>query len=97
VFFIAGASDESGNEVVETRASVVDEVSEDDGGFGVDALQRDLELVLAGVELKLSLDGWTVAVGGPFDNLTKNVGMVFRSPPLAFVVDEEIAHGVTSP
>jgi hypothetical protein len=97
MFFIAGSTNESRDEVIEAGAGVVDEVSEDDGQIGIDSLQREIELVLAGVELQLSRDGWTFKVGEPFDKLAKNVEVVHRTPPLAFVVGEQVGHGVTSP
>jgi hypothetical protein len=96
VLFLSGASHESRNQVVETRASVVDEVSEDDAYIRVESLQRNIELVLGGVVVELTTDGWSVSVREPFDKVEKNVKVVHRTSPLAFVVGEQIAHGGTS-
>jgi hypothetical protein len=93
VLYLAGASDESGDEVVETRAGVVEKVPEQHSPVGVDSWQRHLERVLKGVSLEISTDGIAVNVGEPFNLFTKNVVVEHRSHPLAFVIPEEIAHG----
>jgi hypothetical protein len=93
VLLLAGASDQSRDEVIQGSASVMEEISKEQRPVGVDLFQRYLEDVLAGVWIELSGDRLGVHVGEPFNRSPKNVEVVHRPAPLEFVVPQEGSHG----
>jgi hypothetical protein len=93
VVLLAGTSDQGGDEVVKASTGVVGKVSEAKRPIRTDLFQRYLEDVMAGVSIEFSKDGLAVNVAEPFNRFPKNVEVVHRSSPLAFVVPEVVAHG----